>query len=125
MAGRTGIAERVEWGLGLVCGAGVLILAGYLGWQGLGDGLSPASLSVGPAREDRPAGPGEVGFVVRNGGGHTATDVSLSLALDDGSRQRLVIDYLPGHSEATGAFVLPPGIEADAAGVRVDGYLDP
>jgi uncharacterized protein (TIGR02588 family) len=64
---------------------------------------------------------------VSNDGGQTATDVAVALVLEvDGVRaqaQRLVIDYLPGHSEATGAFVVPEG----GAGARlaIEGYLDP
>jgi len=62
---------------------------------------------------------------VRNDGGRAATAVALSLRLGDGEERRLVIDYLPGHSEASGGFVLPEGTAPDATRVVVEGYIDP
>ena len=115
------LAERAEWAIGALSGALVLALAGYLAWEGLRAGRTPPVLSVAaePAPED------ELRFTVRNDGGRTATAVALSLRLGDGAERRLVIDYLPGHSEASGGFVLPAGTPPDAAGIVVEGYLDP
>jgi len=115
-----GTAERIEWALGLACGAVVLGLAGYLAWTGLAAGTPPV-LSVAP----EPAPAGELRFVVRNDGSRTATAVALALRLGDGAERRLVIDYVPGHSEATGGFVLPPGEDAAGSEIVVEGYLDP
>ena len=71
----------------------------------------------------------QVRFRVRNQGGRAASAVSLSLTLRDGgeivSERRLVLDYLPGHSETTGGFVLPAGARGFAADLSVEGYLDP
>ena len=41
------------------------------------------------------------------------------------AERRLVIDYVPGHSEAEGAFVLPPESEALERQVAVEGYIAP
>jgi uncharacterized protein (TIGR02588 family) len=112
-------AERVEWALGLACGLLVLALAGYLLWEGLSAGGTPPRLSVATV----PGGSGEVRFTVRNDGGRAATDVALRLG--DGGERRLVVDYLPSHSEASGSFVLPAGTPPEAAEVVVEGYIDP
>jgi uncharacterized protein (TIGR02588 family) len=114
-------AERVEWALGLLCGLAVLALAGFLLREGLRSGATPPVLSVAI----EPAPSGEVRFTVRNDGGRTATALALSLRLGDGAERRLVIDYLPGHSEASGGFVLPAGMAPEAAQLVVEGYVDP
>ena len=113
-------AERLEWGLGLACGLLVAALVGYLAREGLSAGRTPPALTVAaePAPED------EMRFTVRNDGGRTATAVALSLSLGDGAERRLVIDYLPGHSDASGGFVLPEAAAPDAE-IVVEGYLDP
>ena len=106
MPGRqnTARAERLQWVLGYVSGAAVLAIAGYLLWQGFADPPA-ASLSI----EAGPVGPeGQLRFTVSNDGGRTATDVAVSLTLRKGNdffdEQRLVIDYVPGHSDAMEPF---------------------
>jgi uncharacterized protein (TIGR02588 family) len=121
MARGSRLAERIEWVLGLACGALVLALAGYLVWEGLSAGGTPPVLSVVP----EPAPPGEIRFSVRNDGGRAATAVALSLRLGGGGERRLVIDYLPGHSQASGGFVLPPGAGPGSPQIVVEGYVDP
>ena len=122
-------ADRVEWALGFAAAAVVAGLVGYLVYEGLAGSRTLPVLVV----ETLPAAPndprGQVRFVVRNDGGQTATAVGLSLELRDGSgavagTRRLTLDYLPGHSEATGGFVLPEGMDWTAE-IVVDGYLDP
>jgi uncharacterized protein (TIGR02588 family) len=114
-------AERLEWALGLVCGLAVLALAGFLVREGLRSGATPPVLSV----TTEPGPDNEVRFTVRNDGGRTATAVGLSVRLGDGAERRVVIDYLPARSEASGGFVLPAGTAPDAAEIVVEGYVDP
>jgi uncharacterized protein (TIGR02588 family) len=123
-------ADLVEWGLGILSAVLVLALCGYLAYEAL---TGSATLPVLEA-ELVPAAPGEapdqLRFVVRNTGGHTATAVSLALVLYDeagepAGERRIVLDYLPGHSEATGGFILPPGGERLRPELVVEGYLDP
>jgi uncharacterized protein (TIGR02588 family) len=119
-------AEWIEAVLGAVAGAVVLALAGFLAWQGLRDGADLPELSVLPVA----APDAEVRFIVRNDSGETATDVAISLVLVDEegrtvSERGLVIDYVPGHSEVTGGFLLPTGFERLSPRLAVDGYLDP
>ncbi len=121
--------DRIEWALGFASGAVVLALAGYL----LFDGLTGAQALPELRAEILPAGPGgndQLRFVLHNDGGQTATAVALALLLRDAagttvSERRLVIDYLPGHSEATGGFVLPEGTARLRPELVVEGYLDP
>ena len=121
----TAQAERLQWILGYVSGAAVLAITGYLLWQGFADPPA-ASLSI----EAEPVGPeGQLRFTVRNDGGRTATDVAVSLTLRKGdelfAEGRLVIDYVPGHSDAQGAFLLPAGDEPLSRDLVVEGYLNP
>ena len=118
-------AERLEWILGYVSGVAVLGIIGYLVWQGLAEPPG-ADLRI----EAAPGSPdGQLRFIARNNGGRTATDVAVSLTLRKGdevfAERRLVIDYVPSHSEAEGAFMLPAGNEALSRDLVVDGYLDP
>jgi uncharacterized protein (TIGR02588 family) len=121
------ISDRSEWALGFASGAVVLALAGYL----LFDGLTGAQALPELRAEILPAGRNDqLRFALHNDGGQTATAVSLALLLRDAtgttvSERRLVIDYLPGHSEATGGFVLPEDTARLRPELVVEGYLDP
>jgi uncharacterized protein (TIGR02588 family) len=121
MARDRNTAERVEWALGLVCGLAVLALAGFLVREGLRSGATPPALSV----TTEPGPDDELRFTLRNDGGRTATAVALSVRFGDGAERRVVIDYLPARSEASGGFALPPGTAPAAAEVVVEGYVDP
>lgn len=112
-------AEAIEWLLGGLSGAVILALVVTLVRSGLADGGAPPLLAL----TAEPPEAGILRFSVRNDGGSTATDVALRLRLGDGPERRLVIDYVPAHSERSGAFLLPPG--AGPAEIVVEGYLDP
>ena len=118
-------AERLEWILGYVSGAAVLAVAGYLLWQGLADPpVADLRIEAGPLDPD-----GRLRFAVRNDGGRTATDVAVSLTLRTGeavfAERRLVIDYVPGHSEVEGTFLLPATDVPLSPDLEIEGYLDP
>ena len=55
----------------------------------------------------------------------TATAVALSVRLGDGAEGRLVVDYLPARSEASGGLVLPRGYGPAMPEIVVEGYVDP
>ena len=118
--GGTARAERLEWALGAASGFLVLALVAYLVVEGVTGNRTPPRLTLATA----PLPPDALAFTLRNDGGRAATAVALSLRLGDGGERRVVIDYRPGHSEASGAFVLPAGAGAGAA-VVVEGYVDP
>jgi uncharacterized protein (TIGR02588 family) len=126
MAERSSTAEKLEWVLGAVAAVAVLSIIGFLAWQGLGDSQTDPKLAVEPVDS---AAEGQLRFAVRNDGGRTATGVVVSLMLRDGDRvvedRQLTIDYLPGHSETMGAFVLTPGSGGLQQELSVDGYVDP
>lgn len=118
-------AEALEWGLGAISGLAVLAIGGYLLHAGLKEPPEPA-LTVRAAAA--PAD-GAIPFTVRNDGGGTATAVAVSMTLSrDGApvgERRLVIDYVPGHSQVAGAFVLSPESEGLERRIVVEGYLEP
>jgi uncharacterized protein (TIGR02588 family) len=125
-----GFAVRVEQWIGIASAVLVLAIAGLLVREALVRADEPPVLRgeiLLPADEATPQA--QVRFVVRNEGGQTATAISIALVLRDGDevvdRQRLTLDYLPGHSEATGGFVLAAGAEALRPEIVVEGYLDP
>ena len=97
--------------------------AGYLGLGGAA--RRRARRRASSVDDASPAPAGELRFTVRNDGGRTATAVALSLRLGDGAERRLVIDYLPGHSEASGGFVLPRAAAPAMPEIVVEGYVDP
>lgn len=126
----SGTAARIEWGLGIVSAAVVLAIAGYLLYQAVGGASTPPALRAEIVPATPGQAPGQLRFIVRNDGGRTATAVALSLVLHapDGTpvgERRIVLDYLPGHSEATGGFLLPEDAERLRAELVVEGYLDP
>ena len=122
-------AERLEWALGLVSGAVVLAIAGYLAWQGLTARSQLPDLAVAEAAIPETSGPAQVRFVLRNRGASAATGVAVALVLRDGAREvtrsRLVVDLVAAGSEAEGGFLLPPGAEGLSRTLTVEGYLDP
>jgi uncharacterized protein (TIGR02588 family) len=130
MAGKAASpAERLEWALGLVSGAVVLAIAGYLAWQGLTARSQLPDLAVAEAAIPETSGPAQVRFVLRNRGPSAATGVVVALVLRDGAREvtrsRLVVDLVAAGSEAEGGFLLPPSAEGLSRTLTVEGYLDP
>ena len=127
---RLGTADRLEWALGAASAAVVLVLVGYLVYEGVSGSRTLPDIEVSILPED-PGGAGDqIRFSVKNDGGQTATAVGLTLVLRDASgatvgERRLTLDYLPGHSEATGGFLLPDGSDGARPELVVDGYLDP
>jgi uncharacterized protein (TIGR02588 family) len=67
-------------------------------------------------------------FAVVNQGERTASNVTvaLQLATDTGAPERrsLTIDFVPAHSQVSGAFLLDPS-EMATARLIVESYLDP
>jgi uncharacterized protein (TIGR02588 family) len=129
-AAPSGSIGRIEWVLGLLSALIVLALAGFLVREAVSGPKDLPDLRIERLPADPDAPPGDVRFVVRNEGEQTATAVSLALVLRDTagasvSERRLVIDYLPGRSEATGAFVLEEVDPRLRQELLVEGYLDP
>lgn len=116
-------AEALEWILGAVSALAILLIGGYLVREGLSETEAP-SLTV---TAEAPSG-GVLPFLLRNDGGRTATSVAVSLTFSrDGAlvgERQLVVDYVPGHSEVAGAFILPGTDGLDRA-LAVEGYVDP
>jgi uncharacterized protein (TIGR02588 family) len=121
-------AERLEWALGFVSGAVVLVIVGYLAWQGQTRGDDLPDLAVVEAGMPATAGPPQLRFVLSNRGASAASGAVVALTLSDGgrevSRTRLVVDLLPAGSQVEGGFVLPPGAEGLWRRLTVEGYLD-
>lgn len=120
-------AERVETVIGVASAVLVAAMVAHLLWQGVAGGRRPPALfaALSQVRD----GSDRLQFVLRNDGGRPATAVVLRLELRDGdavvAERHLTVDYLPGGSSVTGAFLRPPASEALAPEVVVEGYLDP
>lgn len=121
MARGPGLAGRVEWVLGAVSALLVLAVVGFLVREGLGPAAAPPDLRVAEAPSSVP---GQIRFAVGNRGGRTARSVTVALVLG-AERRTLTVDYVPAHSEVTGGFLLPPGVDRAETGLEVEGYLDP
>ena len=122
---KTAAAGTLEWVLGGVSSAAVLMIGAYLVREGLREPGEPMlSAEVGAMTAE-----GVLPFSVRNEGGRTATAVSVSLTLERAGQpaieRRVIVDYVPGRSEVEGAFLLAPPETALGRRLSVEGYLDP
>ncbi len=121
--------ERLEWALGLVSGAIVLAIVGYLAVEGLTSAGALPDLVVAPGPAAETDGAGQLRFTLANRGGRPASAVAVSLTLRDGDRiaavRRLMVDQVPARSTVSGAFLLPPEADGLSPTLAVDGYLDP
>lgn len=118
---------RAEWIVGFASAGMVALLLGYLIFQAARDTATLPKLEV----IQTPAGSqsAQLRFAVRNGGTRAAREVTVALHLrgapDGPEKWTLTIDFVPGNSEVTGAFLLDgdaPGLVPD---LRVESYLDP
>lgn len=119
---------RVEWGVAAVA---ALILV-WMIWALIGEAADDATppdlrIALEPPQIDG-TGVAHVDFILRNAGGRAASMVGVGLRLGGAASppaRRLVIDYVPAHSEVSGRFYLAP----DEAGLTplglVEGYVDP
>ena len=127
MPRRRGLADSVEWGLGLLSALIVVAMIGYFISQPVVEprALPDLTVEVLPSSAQTKA----VRFAVKNRGGRSATDVVVSLTLRDGGRvvdeRTLTIEYIPANSVVMGGFSLPPGAVSFTPELAVDGYLDP
>ena len=116
--------DRVEWIAGAVSAVLVLSMLGYLIMLGVRGSNADPELEV----IEVPGSAGQMRFAVLNRGGRTASNVTvaLQLATDTGAPERrsLTIDFVPAHSQVSGAFLLDPA-ELATARLIVESYLDP
>lgn len=119
-------AHVTEIALAIVSGCLVFAMVGYLVHAVLFVTPAPVSLSVVATAPDKA---GHVRFTVRNEGGRTASNVHVSLLLQDGARfvdrRTVQIDYVPPHSEISGGLLLQPDEFALDRTFVVEGYMDP
>lgn len=116
--------DRVEWIAGALSAFLVLSMLAYLILLGV------RGLNADPELEviEVPGNGGQTRFAVVNRGERTASNVTVSLQLTANTgaveRRSVTIDFVPAHSQVSGAFLIQP---ADWAKARliVESYLDP
>lgn len=120
-------AGRIEAIVGLVSAALVLAIVGVLVFDAMrsDDGLPELTVEE-DARS--PEVPGQLRFVVVNLGQRAAASVTVALSLGDPGEtdtRRVLVDFVPSHSQASGAFLLGERDRGRAAALSVESYLDP
>lgn len=121
-----GNGHVAEISLAIISGCLVCAMTGYLLHAVFFVTPTPVSLSVVTTPPDAT---GHVRFTVRNDGGRTASNVQVSLLLQDGARfvdrRTVMLDYVPPHSEISGGLLLQPDEMALDRTFLVGGYMDP
>lgn len=124
-----GGTKRIEWAISLLSGTLVLLMFGYLVYQVIGSSDAPPDLQVSISGEGRGDAPAQLNFKVENRGDQAASTVTISLTSrnPDGAppRSAVTLDFVPAHSEVTGAFLLNAGQAHDDMRLAVESYLDP
>jgi uncharacterized protein (TIGR02588 family) len=119
-------ARRIEISLAVLSGAMVLAMVGYLLYAAF---LMPSSSVLLSVTADAPDPNGAIRFIVHNDGGRTASNVQISLVLEDegmpAGRRTVQLDYVPAHSEIGGALLLAPTERGLERKIVVEGYMDP
>jgi uncharacterized protein (TIGR02588 family) len=132
MAGEEQATPPLEIALGVLGGAVVLALAGFLlfsAWQGRGRGHPDVRVELLPPVRLSPGSHWLVPFNARNDGAAPATQLRLEavLALAGGrvARGEALIDYLASGAEQAGGFVFADDPATGRLTARPLGYVDP
>jgi uncharacterized protein (TIGR02588 family) len=118
-------ARIVENALAMLSACLIAAMIGYLFYAAIFLTPTPVALSVVAGPSDA----GSIGFTVTNDGGQTASNVRVSLVLRDGDRlvdrRTVMLDYVPAHSEKTGAHLIEEEERHLDRDFVVEGYMDP
>lgn len=122
-------AKRVEAILGMVSAVVVLGILGVLVFAATRQTDAPADLAVRELATTA-AGSGQLRFEVFNRGERAAASVTVALSLRDGAgeivdKRTALLEFVPAHSQAGGAFMLDDRDRSLARQLSVESYLDP
>jgi uncharacterized protein (TIGR02588 family) len=119
----------LEWlasGIGLVL---VLGIFGVIGWQAFNGATTPPAITVAVESMVPVEGGYRVLFRARNSAGEAAAQVEiegkLSAADTDPETSRVVLDYIPGHSERQGGLFFTRDPRTGTLAVRATGFAEP
>jgi uncharacterized protein (TIGR02588 family) len=126
------VAPQVPWlewvasGIGLVLVLGVF---GVIGWQLFNGATVPPVITVEVENVAPVEGGHRVLFRARNRAGEAAAQVEIegtvSTAGSDPETSRVVLDYIPGHSEQQGGLFFSRDPRSGALTLRATGFADP
>ena len=118
----------LEWtasGVGLLL---ALIVFGLIGWQALNGGSEPPAIVVEAGDMTSVPGGFRVEFRARNTGGSAGAQVEIEGILSGGGADeisRVVLDYVPGHSERQGGLFFARDPRTGTLSLRARGYSEP
>jgi len=130
--GRARAEQQVPWLEWVASGIGLLLVLGIfsvIGWQVFSGATTPPAITVEVETVAPVEGGHRVLFRARNAAGGAAAQVEiegkLSAAGIDPETSRVVLDYIPGHSERRGGLFFTRDPRAGAVSVRATGFAEP
>lgn len=124
--------QQVPWLEWVASGIGLLLVLGIfgvIGWQVLNDASTPPAITVFIENVAPVEGGYRVLFRARNSAGEAAAQVEVEGKLSgaglDSETSRVVLDYIPGHSERHGGLFFTRDPRASDLSVRATGFAEP
>jgi uncharacterized protein (TIGR02588 family) len=124
--------QRVPWLEWVAAGVGLLLvlgLFGVIGWQAFNGATTPPALTVEIENVAPEEGGYRVLFRARNSAGEAAAQVEIegkiSAAGAGEEVSRIVLDYIPGHSERQGGLFFTRDPRSGTLAVRATGFAEP
>jgi uncharacterized protein (TIGR02588 family) len=123
---------RVSWLEWLASAIGLLLVLGVfgvIGWQAVNGATTPPAITVTVESMASVDGGFRVLFRAHNSAGEAAAQVEvegkLSAAGTDTETSRVVLDYIPGHSERQGGLFFTRDPRSGVLAVRATGFAEP
>jgi len=124
--------QQVPWLEWVASGIGLLLVLGIfgvIGWQAFNGASTPPAITVEVENVAPVEGGHRVLFRARNAAGGAAAQVeiegNLSAAGTDPETSRVVLDYIPGHSERRGGLFFTRDPRSGVLSVRAMGFSEP
>ncbi|WP_262268334.1 TIGR02588 family protein [Microvirga yunnanensis] len=124
--------QQVPWLEWLASGIGLLLVLaifGVIGWQAFNDASTPPVITVEVGNVAPVEGGYRVLFRARNTAGDAAAQVEiegkLSAAGAEAETSRVILDYIPGHSERHGGMFFTRDPRSGALAMRATGFAEP
>jgi uncharacterized protein (TIGR02588 family) len=124
--------QRVPWLEWVASGVGLLLvlgLFGVIGWQAFNGAATPPAITVEVENVAPVEGGYRVLFRARNSAGEAAAQVEIEGTVTTTGAppetSRVVLDYIPGHSERRGGLFFTWDARAGDLTVRATGFAEP